>query len=599
MESNGAQAAALSETSPGPGLQSGVDFALSLGKTCLIAGWAESANDCIAGLSLQDHAGQPVELEMLWLSSPDIDASEPGQENVAPSIRYFFAIGEGHSEHLLLLIGEESHSLFVKSEIDGRVCSKFEFYGGLLRRDIVYQGKFKDKAVVFQNLIDIIGGGVADYTFSMENNISPIILYVDGVERINDSVRVFGWFALSTDYTNCFICIAYPSDLKLYSFDEIVRKRRSDIDKYLGDNGQRDFKAYAFEIIVPERDGFPSRVVLLADDKAVSVRTGNIKKSNSLEFLSRLLENPFALTGPIGEFAHTVVSQAYGTKRSTDAQPVLVLDQDIGVDPEISFIIPLGSRWDFIKYQMAMFDRLARSWTPFEVVYVICDPDIEHTIRRYVAYCPFRAFAVKILTMDMKCDAAFGKNAGAREARGTYLFFMSPDVYIVQSETLIRGIAQVDRASTAIVGFTLLFDDDTLQHDGISLDESNSYLGYVMPRHPGKGLPWALGASQDVRPCTLVSGALMLMRRTVFDALGGFPQNYVLGDFEDIEICLKASRIGQNLLCRGPGLYRLERQTPGTTESGLLRQAIRLSNAHEFWSRGLNIPPHYTNRSLE
>ena len=42
-----------------------------------------------------------------------------------------------------------------------------------------------------------------------------------------------------------------------------------------------------------------------------------------------------------------------------------------------------------------------------------------------------------------------------------------------------------------------------------------------------------------------VTGACMLVRRPLWKLLGGFSEVYGLGTFEDIELCLRARKLGQ------------------------------------------------------
>ena len=59
-----------------------------------------------------------------------------------------------------------------------------------------------------------------------------------------------------------------------------------------------------------------------------------------------------------------------------------------------------------------------------------------------------------------------------------------------------------------------------------------------------------------------LTAACMLMRRDTFDAVGGFDEGFLIGDFEDSDLCLKVSARDLELICLSDvNLVHLERQS--------------------------------------
>jgi GT2 family glycosyltransferase len=59
-----------------------------------------------------------------------------------------------------------------------------------------------------------------------------------------------------------------------------------------------------------------------------------------------------------------------------------------------------------------------------------------------------------------------------------------------------------------------------------------------------------------------VTGACMVMPRALFAEVGGFDESYVIGDYEDSDLCLKIRRAGHSIgYVPGVALYHLERQS--------------------------------------
>jgi GT2 family glycosyltransferase len=147
----------------------------------------------------------------------------------------------------------------------------------------------------------------------------------------------------------------------------------------------------------------------------------------------------------------------------------------------------------------------------------------------------------------------------------------------------------------AIIGFSLLFEDDTIQHIGMEFPRSPLVGDMRLADHPMKGLPSALFIGNEVRRVPAVTGALMALSSDLYRALGGFDAAYERGDFEDADLCLRAQQIGAEVWVHAePGLYHLERQSIRAMGDTHLREAITYLNCLTFnarWDAHLSVPP--------
>ena len=97
----------------------------------------------------------------------------------------------------------------------------------------------------------------------------------------------------------------------------------------------------------------------------------------------------------------------------------------------------------------------------------------------------------------------------------------------------------------------------------------------------GKGLPATFDADGDARSVPAVTGACMMIDRGLFGDLGGLSEHYVIGDFEDSDLCLKAHEQGfGSYYTPEVELYHLERQSMRLVGQGHLgwRQSLTLYN---------------------
>jgi GT2 family glycosyltransferase len=191
-------------------------------------------------------------------------------------------------------------------------------------------------------------------------------------------------------------------------------------------------------------------------------------------------------------------------------------------------------------------------------------------------------------------------NLGFMVAQGDVIFLMNSDIMVLDPAGL-RDAAEAIRARgrtrtpELVVGFSLLYEDDSIQHIGMEFPRSPVVGNLRLADHPMKGLPFALYEGERIRSVPAVTGALMGLSSRLFETLGGFDPVYERGDFEDADLCLRARQRGAEIqLHVTPGLYHLERQSiPGMGDSGF-RSMITHMNCVEFnhrWDDELSREP--------
>lgn len=130
-----------------------------------------------------------------------------------------------------------------------------------------------------------------------------------------------------------------------------------------------------------------------------------------------------------------------------------------------------------------------------------------------------------------------GANQGALLAVGRHLFFLNSDAF-VQAGWLPPLLAAVDDPGVAAAASCLVEPDGTLQEAG-GIVGANGYAGQL-----GMGADARLPEYRFRRRVDFASGAAILVRRRDFLAVGGFHPAFVMGYFEDVDLCLDLARHG-------------------------------------------------------
>jgi GT2 family glycosyltransferase/predicted SAM-dependent methyltransferase len=150
---------------------------------------------------------------------------------------------------------------------------------------------------------------------------------------------------------------------------------------------------------------------------------------------------------------------------------------------------------------------------------------------------------VTIIRNSENLGFAKASNQGAAAAKSDYLLFLNNDTELLPGwlPPLIRILDT--QPDVGAVGAKLLYPDGTVQHAGMVIAEDlrqnlpliplHVFVGCVAD-HPQVNVP-SFGQ--------VVTGACMLVRRSAFEAVGGFDEGYWNG-FEDMDLCFKLGKAG-------------------------------------------------------
>ncbi len=126
---------------------------------------------------------------------------------------------------------------------------------------------------------------------------------------------------------------------------------------------------------------------------------------------------------------------------------------------------------------------------------------------------------------------AAGRNLGGREAVGEYLLFLDADVRLVESEVFLQTLVRRFEADKTLVAATVRIK---IQPENATLaDKVLSTLMIDWPHYLNNNI-WKTGSS---------SGEVQFMRKSAFDAVGGFNEKLV--SCEDINMFERLAKIGK------------------------------------------------------
>lgn len=212
-----------------------------------------------------------------------------------------------------------------------------------------------------------------------------------------------------------------------------------------------------------------------------------------------------------------------------------------------------------------------------------------------------------VIFVQSEVNLGFGKanNLGARRSSGDILLFLNPDTVLLNYaiECLYKKYIKLDKPGA--VGCRLFNSDGSLQKSCVQAQPTwfnqlldADLLHQIFPKSNLWGASALYENSIEPVEVEVVSGACLMMGKSVFEQIGGFsPEYFMYG--EDLDLCFKANQAGFHnyfipdaiVLHHGGGstsksvssfsnvmmresVYRLLRKTRGSSYSNCYRAAL-------------------------
>lgn len=264
----------------------------------------------------------------------------------------------------------------------------------------------------------------------------------------------------------------------------------------------------------------------------------------------------------------------------------------VPAQPEVSIVVPLFGRYDFVEHQLLEFAEDPFICNRCELIYVVDDPSLRASVFADLDTW-WQLYGVPLTLVWGGRNRGFSgaSNLGLSIAHGRQVLFLNSDVIPTRSGWLAELSQRLDEhPEYGLLGTRLLYPSGGVQHDGMVF-EYNGKFGVWLNQHPGKGLPPAPATAGKVEPWPAATGACLLGDRAEVATLGGFSEDYLIGDFEDSDLCLKMQAAGRAIgVCPDITLTHLERQSFGPHGSGDFRTRVMLFNAwlhQDRWRRAI------------
>src|SRR5690606_27493805 len=127
---------------------------------------------------------------------------------------------------------------------------------------------------------------------------------------------------------------------------------------------------------------------------------------------------------------------------------------------------------------------------------------------------------VRVLRYHKPFNYSAINNMAVTHARGHIVGFINNDIEVINSEWLSELVSLAVRKEIGCVGAKLYYPDGTLQHGGVILG-MGGVAGHAYQNAP-KDDPGYFGRLRITYNVSAVTGAVLIVRRSIFEQTGGF-----------------------------------------------------------------------------
>ncbi|WP_269531997.1 glycosyltransferase [Chitinimonas sp. BJYL2] len=241
------------------------------------------------------------------------------------------------------------------------------------------------------------------------------------------------------------------------------------------------------------------------------------------------------------------------------------------------------------------------SWPDYELLILDTGSEDQQVLSYLTALDEMGDDRLRVYRVTGDLNLAKLRNQAAAEATGEYLLFLDNDATPVNADWLTEMMAEAQRTEVGIVGARLLRPDGTV-------DDAGRILGLLgVAESPFVGLRFDeagyYGRLQTVQNYSAVSGSCLLIRRSVFQQVGGMDEAFDLYQ-ADHDLCLRTQGAGYRIIWT-PYANLIHKRGTSLLDESLLpatehneRESANQTLLYQRWLKQLSFDPAYNSNLI-
>jgi len=262
--------------------------------------------------------------------------------------------------------------------------------------------------------------------------------------------------------------------------------------------------------------------------------------------------------------------------------------------PRVSIIIPFRDKAPLLR-QCVSSIREKTTYKNYEIVLVDNGSVEASTVDLLDTYQDDDS--ISVLRQPGAFNYAALNNRAAEHSRGDYLCLLNNDTVVITPDWLEDMVGYASQPGVGCVGAKLYYANGTIQHAGVVLGLALGGVAGHAFLNRGRGDPGYFGRLQVASNYSALTGACLLVNRSIYVDVGGLDESDLIVGFNDIDFCIKVMLLGyRNVFTPFSELFHYESSSRGRddTPKNLLRlEKERLVMKRRYGSL-LDSDPYYS-----
>ena len=259
--------------------------------------------------------------------------------------------------------------------------------------------------------------------------------------------------------------------------------------------------------------------------------------------------------------------------------------------PLVSIVIPTRNGFSLLKRCVESI-LTKTDYANIEII-IIDNGSDDWIVQRYLAYLEADQ-RITVLRDDSPFNYAALNNKAVALAKGELVALLNNDLEVINDDWLSEMVSYALQPGVGAVGAKLYYPNDLIQHAGVIVG-----LGGVAGhshKHFPRDNPGYCGRLFLTQNLSAVTAACLVLKKSVFDQVGGFDAVHLSVAFNDVDLCLRIQEAGfWNVWTPYAELYHYESATRGYEDTP--EKQARFTSEVEYmkkrWGEGLLIDPAY------
>ena len=225
--------------------------------------------------------------------------------------------------------------------------------------------------------------------------------------------------------------------------------------------------------------------------------------------------------------------------------------------PLVSVVVPIKDKVELLKN---LIDDLKykTNYRNLEII-VVDNNSSEADTLNYLGQLKYVP-EVKILKYPHAFNYSAINNLGVSAARGEVLALLNNDLEVIDPNWLGEMVTHSLRPGVGIVGAKLYYKNNFIQHAGVGVGIRPISVHLHRQNHRSESGYW--NQLQFTHTVGAVTGACMVLRKGLFEKVGGFDEVNLAVAYNDVDLCLRVRELGLRILWTPYAeLYHLESAT--------------------------------------